>query len=414
MDSNLISITEKNGTPTYIYYEDRIIRNYQGFYQAFKERYGKVKVLYAYKANSNLAISRILKREGAGADVISGGELKTALKAGVSSENIIYSSNAKTREELQLALNAGITINIDSLDELQLLRDILKIKGGKARISFRINPGVDPKTHPKIATGLKESKFGIHIENDLAFNAYKKAGEIQDIEICGVHMHIGSQITETGPFVDATEKLMGFVHRLKNELGIELKFVDVGGGLGIPYRGEETTTPKDLANALIPVINKGVKDLGYEPELWLEPGRYLVGNSGILLCKVWSVKKTPYKKFINVDAGFNTLLRPAMYNAYHRVRVLGKEDVVDRYDVVGNVCESGDILARDRELPEVKAGDIIAILDTGAYGFSMSSRYNSRPLPAEILIRSDGSMELIRERENLEDLFTHQKQEKIT
>lgn len=227
-------------------------------------------------------------------------------------------------------------------------------------------------------------------------------------------MHIGSQITETDPFVEATEKLMEFIIRLKNELGIELKFVDVGGGLGIPYSGEETTTPQELANALIPVIKKGVKDLGYEPWLWLEPGRYLVGNSGILLCRVCSVKETPYKKFINVDAGFNTLLRPTMYNAHHRIRVLGKEDPADRYDVAGNICESGDIFARDRKLPKVKAGDILAILDTGAYGFSMSSRYNSRPLPAEILIRSDGSVELIREKETYEDLFTHQKKPKKT
>jgi len=409
--SDLIKIAKKNGTPTYVYYEDRIRENYREFYSAFNKRYKRVKVLYAYKANSNLAICHILRKEGSGADVVSKGELKTALNVGVPSEDIIFTNNCKTEEELQSALEAGILINIDSLDELQLLGRISNKKKKKAKISFRINPGVDPKTHSKVATGLRESKFGIHIENGLAFNAYRLAGEMQSMEILGIHMHIGSQITEVSPFVDGVEKLMEFVLRLKNELGIELKFVDIGGGLGIPYQEERIATPEDLANAIIPVIKKWNKRLSYEPELWLEPGRYLVGNSGILLCRVQSVKETPYKKFVNVDAGFNILLRPAMYNAYHRIRVLGKENEnsTERYDIAGNICESGDILARDRELPKIIAGDILAILDTGAYGFSMSSRYNSRPLPAEVLIRSDGSVELIREREGFEDLFLHQR-----
>lgn len=408
----MIEIAQKFGTPVYVYYEDIIRRNYQEFHSAFEERYKKVKILYAYKANSNLSICHILKQEDAGADAVSGGELRTALKIGIPSGSIIFTNNSKTEEELQLASDSDIIVNIDSLDELQLLWKISNKNKRKGKISFRINPNVDPKTHAKIATGLEESKFGIHIENDLAFNAYKLAREMQGIEILGIHMHIGSQITEVSPFVDATERLMEFVLRLKNRLGIKLRFIDIGGGLGIPYKGERVATPKDLANAIVPVIKKWNIKLGYEPELWLEPGRYLVGNSGILLCKVQSVKETPIKKFVNVDAGFNTLLRPSMYNAYHRIQVLGKENESksnEKYDIAGNVCESSDILAKERKLPRVNVGDIIAILDTGAYGFSMSSHYNLRPLPAEVLIRLNGSVELIRKRESLEDLFLHQK-----
>lgn len=408
-DDRLFEIVKEFGTPLYLYHESAIRENYSEFYSAFSSLYPKSKVLYAYKANSSLAICHILRQEGAGADVVSGGELRTALEIGVKPENIIFTNNAKTREDLLQALNSGIVINLDSLQELNLLNKLSIEEKKKARISFRVNPSVSPDTHPKIATGIRNSKFGFHLEEDIAFGAYQLANEMENLEIVGIHTHIGSQILDTGVFNEAAEKIMEFCLRLKDGLSLELKFVDLGGGLGIPYRGGEGTRPEKLAKGVVKVIQKWNKKLGYEPELWLEPGRYLVGTAGILLAKVQSVKKTPYKNFINLDAGFNTLMRPGMYEAYHRVRILGKKKGhLEVYDIAGNICESGDILARDRKLPGVKKGDIIAIMDAGAYGFSMSSQYNLRPRPAEVLVREKG-VELIREREEWEDLFGHQK-----
>ncbi len=406
----LTDIANRFKTPLYVYDECRIRENYRTFYRAFKNRYHGIKVLYAYKANTNLAICKILQNEGAGADVVSPGELKTALHVGVKPEDIIFTNNSKGQDELKTAVDAGAVINIDSIDELKLLGDILTELGKNSRISFRINPEIDPKTHPKISTGMRNSKFGIHIEKDIAFNAYKTAKGMGNIKIAGIHTHIGSQIMDTGVFAETAERIMEFVLRLKNELGIELEFVDLGGGLGIPYHGESAPSPEDMARVVVPVIQKWTKKIDYEPQLWLEPGRCIVGNAGILLCRVQGVKKTPSKNFVNVDAGFNTLLRPAMYDAYHKVNVIGKEneEQSERYDIAGNVCESGDILAGDRMLPEVREGDIIAIFDVGAYGFSMSSQYNSRPRPAEILIR-ERSVEIIRERETIDDIFAGQR-----
>ncbi len=406
----LMDIANKFKTPLYVYDENRIRKNYRSFYQAFKNRYPKTKVLYAYKANTNLTICSILCREGAGADVVSGEELKTAFIIGVKPGDIMFTGNSKSQDELKTAVSKGVVINIDSPDELKMLGRILAESGKKARISFRINPAIDPKTHSKISTGIMDSKFGIHIEKDLALNVYKTAKEMKNVKIAGIHTHVGSQIMDVKVFAEVAERIMEFVFRLKNELDIELEFVDLGGGLGIPYNNESAPSPEDIANAIIPVIQKWNKKINYEPQLWLEPGRYIVGDAGILLCGVQSIKKTPYRNFVNVDAGFSTLLRPAMYDAYHRVSVVGKEDreTTGRYDIAGNLCESGDILARDRLLPEIKINDIIAIHDVGAYGFCMSSNYNSRPRPAEILIR-EKSIEIIRERETIDDLFARQR-----
>lgn len=412
MDSSLIKeIARETGTPVYIYREEGIVDNYRAFYSAFREGCAKSRVFYAYKANTNLALCRILAREGAGADVVSGGELETALKAGLSGRDIIFTSNSKTAAELSLAVDCGAVINVDSQSELSMLSDIAREKGKTARISFRINPGIDAKTHDKIATGLKGSKFGIHVEEGLALKAYKTAKEMPGLDIAGVHTHLGSQIRDTLPYASAAEKIFEFTGVLKKELGIELGFVDLGGGLAVPYEGEKTAPPGDLADAIVPVYDRWCKALGYEPELWLEPGRYLVAGAGMLLCRVQSVKETPYKRFVNLDAGFNTFLRPAMYDAYHKINVVGREDDKPsvKYDVAGNICESGDLFARDRMLPETREGDLMAILDAGAYGYSMASRYNSRPLPPEVLVRSDGSYEVIRERESMEDLYRNQR-----
>lgn len=406
----LINIANRFKTPLYIYDEGRIKENYRSFHLAFKRGYPGTKVLYAYKANTNLTICRILRNEGAGADVVSGEELKTALYAGVKPGDIIFTGNSKTREELREAINKGVIVNIDSVDELMVVENISAESGKNSKISFRVNPGIDPKTHPKISTGIRDSKFGIHIEKDLAFDAYKTANEIRNLKIAGVHTHIGSQITDAGVFSETAGRIMEFVYRLKNELGIELEFVDLGGGLGIPYHGENIPTPEDMAKTVVPAIQRWNEKIKYEPQLWLEPGRYIVGNAGILLCTVQSVKKTPYKNFVNVNAGFSTLIRPAMYDAYHKVSVIGKEnkEPTERYDIAGNLCESGDILARDRLLPEIEIGDIIAIHDAGAYGFCMSGNYNSKLRPAEILVR-EKSAEIIRERETIDDLFMHQR-----
>ena len=410
MDSSLLKrIAEELGTPVYVYGEDILIQNYREFYSAFRKRYPQVKVLYAYKANTSLALCAILKKEGAGADVVSGGELLTAQKIGLNGRDIIYTNNSKTGEEIAWALDA--VINADSVPDLLKIQKIAKEKKKTAKISFRINPGVNPGTHAKIATGLKESKFGVHIEGDAAYNAYKTASGLDNIKIVGVQTHIGSQITEAAPFKDAAEKIMEFALRLKKDLGLKLEFVDLGGGLGIPYQNERVIKPDDLADAIVPVIEKWNKHLSYTPALWLEPGRYITANTGILLTTVQTVKETPYKKYINIDAGFNTLIRPAMYDAYHRVEIIGKEkeDKTEKYDVAGNICESGDILAKDRMLPKAESGDILALMDAGAYGYSMASRYNTRLMPPEVLIRPDGKYEVIRERESLVDHYKYQR-----
>lgn len=397
-EEQLIELAKRFGTPLYVYDEKRIRENFGEFRAAFPG----AKICYAYKANTSLAICSILRQEGAAADVVSQGELRMALKVGVKPEDIIFTNNAKTKEELEFAIDSGVIIDVDSLDELNSISEI----GKPAKISFRVNPAVDPKTHPKIATGMKDSKFGLHLEGDIALEAYKKAKEL-GIEIAGVQMHIGSQITDMTAFEDATKKLMDFVLQLK-ESGITLKFIDIGGGLGISYEGEDTPKPKDLAAKVLPIIKEYYTKIGYESELWLEPGRYLVANAGVLLCQVQSVKKTPYKNFVNVDCGFNTLARPVLYDSFHRIKVLGKKGSEETYDIAGNICESGDILGKDRELPAVEKGDVLAVLDAGAYGFSMASQYNCRPRPAEILVR-ENSVEVIRERETWDDLWRGEK-----
>ena len=406
----LLRAAEKYGTPVYVYDENTIRKNFREFLLAFRSRYQKTKIFYSYKANTNLAILHILKQEGAKADVVSGGELKAALRIGLKGEEIIFTNNAKTMDELTMAIDYDVIINIDSIDELYKVYEISKSKGKITPISIRVNPSIDAKTHPKISTGMKESKFGIHIDDNSALKAYRLARDLENINVLGVHMHIGSQITEKSPFIHATERLMEFVKILKDKLNVSLKFVDIGGGLGIKYRNERILTPNELADAVLPIIKKWNKDIGYEPEIWVEPGRYIVGNAGILLCEVQSVKETPYRRFINLNCGFNTLIRPVMYGSYHRIENITKTEInkeVD-YDIVGNICESGDIFAKKRKLPKTDAGDIIAIYDVGAYGFSMSSQYNSRPRPAEVLLWED-SAELIRERENYDDLFRYQR-----
>ncbi len=399
----LKEIAERFATPVYVYDEGQIRQRFRHFKSAF-DKHGGAKVCYAYKANSNLAICEILRQEGAGADVLSEGELKTALEVGVKPEDMILTSTGKTDDEIRLAVENNVVINVDSPYELDVINELAGGLKRRAKISVRINPSVDPKTHPKIATGIKASKFGIHVEGGLALRAYKKAKSLENLEIVGLHVHIGSQILETSPFVEAAKKAVEFAKELQKE-GIKLRFIDMGGGMGIPYKGEACIGPEEYADAICPEIKK----LGYGVELWLEPGRYIVGPAGVLVTRVLGVKETPYKNFINVDCGFTTLVRPAMYDAYHEVEVMDKQYPKKTYDVAGNLCESGDILARDRKLPAAERGDLLAIKDAGAYGFAMASNYNSRLRPPEILVRENGKVEVIRERETMEDLYGGQK-----
>lgn len=406
---DLVELAGEFGTPLYVYDEERIRQRYREFRDAFQSVYPNTEVHFAYKANTNLAVLHILNDEGAGADILSAGELFIAKKVGTPPEKIIFTGNNKTDQELEEALDAGITINLDALHELERLIPITAKKGKEARVSFRVNPAVSPDTHPYLSTGLKKSKFGIHEEEVIP--AYRMAMEAEYINPAGIHMHIGSQITKTDPYEAATNKLFDIMGRIKKELGLDLEFADLGGGVGIRYEEDKPfISPRDLAMAIVPIIKSKIKEHDLkEPTLYFEPGRFLVGDSGVMLTRVSTIKQTPYKKFIGTDAGFHVLARPAMYGSYHeavvanRVKEIPKETV----DIVGNVCESGDILASDRELPETRAGDIIAFLDAGAYGFIMASQYNSRPRPAEVLVRR-GSIEIIREKENLEDLLNKQ------
>jgi diaminopimelate decarboxylase len=400
-DDQLLKAAEKYSTPLYVYDGEVIQARCRTFKKAFDDFPAKTKFMYAVKANTNLAILKLIRKEGFGADIVSLGELDAVQKSGYASEDIIYSSNGKGIEEVKAAVEAGVNLTVGNIAEI----DMIKSAGGKD-IAFRLNPEVDAKTHPKISTSLSNSKFGLHIKDGVALEAVKAAVEA-GLKVNGIQCHIGSNVKSMDGFQDAAEKLLEFAQKLKVDEGIELDFIDLGGGLGISYQGEEVVSVEDFAIAYKPIIEAGIGKLGYVPEFWFEPGRYIVAEAGILLARINSVKKTPHKSFINVDAGFNDLLRPAMYEAYHNIRILGKDDGDEVYDIAGNLCESGDILGRERKLPKTIKGDVIAIENAGAYGYSMASNYNSMPLPAEVLIRGD-RVDLIRERQDIEELYIRQ------
>ncbi|MGZ4930766.1 MAG: diaminopimelate decarboxylase [Halobacteriota archaeon] len=393
-----IDLAHHYGTPLYITDEERIRANYRRFVAAFPQ----ADVYYAVKANGNLAVLRILAREGAGADVFSDGELYAALLAGIKPERILFNGNAKTDGELAMACETGVRVSVDSLDELRTLSAIAAEIGAVVEIAFRVNPDVSPLTHPKIATGLVTSKFGIpHAQ---VLECYTEALTLEGVRPVGIHCHIGSQILELSPFAEMTTKMMELVATLKTKLNLELDFIDVGSGLGIPYTGS-APTPNDLASIILPIFIERSRALGIHSQLILEPGRYIVGDATVLMCTVNAVKEA-HRTFVGVDAGFNLLLRPTLYDAYHEVIVANKLDRVPAhtYTIVGPICESGDILARDRYLPAVEKGDHIAILDTGAYGSAMSSQYNGRRRAAEVLVNGR-SVTIIRRRESYSDLL---------
>jgi diaminopimelate decarboxylase len=398
-----VSLAGKYGTPLYVTSEDRICEHFQDYQKAISARYDEVQVLFAAKANGNLAVMRALAKLGAGADVFSGGELALALEAGMPAKKLLFNGSSKTKADLALAVQHGVKVSVDSLDELHQLDAVARDVGKVAEISFRVNPALEVPTHPKIATGLKTSKFGIPHEQIPA--AYKEALACKNVKPVGIHCHIGSQILEVGPFAKAAEVMVRIAKEL-SELGVKLEFLDLGGGLGIPYHHDTdpAPTPEDYANAVMPVFLAGIKVAGITPELWIEPGRFLVADSTVLLTRVNSTKMA-HKRFANVDAGFNLLIRPAMYDSYHEVIVANRADapLTSEYTVTGPICETGDILAPDRKLPELAAGDLIAVLDTGAYGYAMSSQYNGRPRCPEVLVHGK-DVALMRRGETLSDL----------
>ncbi|NLB01403.1 MAG: diaminopimelate decarboxylase [Methanomicrobiales archaeon] len=398
-----VELAERFGTPLYVTSEDRIRENFHRFAGALRNHYQKVQVLYAAKANGNLAVFKILASMGAGADVFSAGEVALALAAGMRPELLLFNGSSKTSADLALAVEKGIRVSVDSLDELRQLDRVAGAAGKTIDIAFRVNPAINVPTHPKIATGLATSKFGIPAGEIL--DVYREALALEHVNPAGIHCHIGSQILAVEPFAREVEVLIDVAGDLI-DIGVNLSFIDIGGGLGIPYQREtdRAPAPKEYAGAVMPVFLRGIKELGIEPELWVEPGRWLVADSTILLTRVNSVK-IAHKAFANVDAGFNLLVRPTMYDSYHEVVAANRADApaVREYSVTGPICETGDILAKDRMLPELAAGDLIAVLDAGAYGFAMSSQYNSRPRSAEVLLAGKEAA-LMRRAETVDDL----------
>lgn len=402
-EHDTVALTERFGTPLYVTSEDRVRENFRRLSGALSVHYGKVRVLYAAKANGNLAVFRTLASMGAGSDVFSAGEVALALAAGMRPELLLFNGSSKSPADLALAVEKGIRVSVDSFDELRQLDRAAGAAGRTVDIAFRVNPAIDVPTHPKIATGLATSKFGIPAEEIL--DAYREALAAEHVNPVGVHCHIGSQILAVEPFAREVDVLIDLAADLL-DIGVDLSFIDIGGGLGIPYRREtdRAPTPEEYAGAVMPVFLEGIRDLGIEPELWVEPGRWLVADSTVLLSRVNSVK-TAHKTFANVDAGFNLLIRPTMYDSYHEVVAANRADApaVREYSIAGPICETGDVLAKDRMLPELAAGDIVAMLDAGAYGFAMSSQYNSRPRCAEVLLAGEKAA-LMRRAETIDDL----------
>ncbi len=392
---SLQKIAQEVGTPVYIY-SSGTLRNH---YQAFDAAFAGIPhiVCFAVKANSNLSVLKLFASHGGGADIVSGGELFRALKAGVDPQKIVFAGIGKTGEEIAFALKSNILMfNVESPLELQKINEVAGSLGVKARVALRVNPDIDPKTHPYISTGLKKSKFGIAIKN--AIEEYQLASTLPNIQVVGIHKHIGSQITEVGPFVAAMEKILTLVKELKAS-GIDIKYIDAGGGLGIRYGEEAPPHPEELGKVLLPLI----KDSGCT--LILEPGRVLVGNAGTLLTRVLYLKTGEVKNFVIVDAGMNDLLRPSLYEAYHEILPVEKRAGESMTaDIVGPICESGDFIAKDREVMKPEPGELLAVMSAGAYGFTMSSNYNSRPRVAEVMVDGD-TYTVIRTRESYEDLI---------
>jgi len=412
-DVDLANVAERFGTPTYVYSERTILDHYTRLDAALAPI--DHLICYAVKANSNRAILSLLVRAGAGFDIVSGGELFRVLAAGGDPAKCTFAGVGKSGDEIEYALERRVhSFNVESEAELDLIERIARSKKMRAPIALRVNPDIDPHTHHYISTGSQENKFGIALDQVTA--VYERAARLSNIEIVGVQMHIGSQITQGKPFASAIEKVAALVRDLKSKYGI--KFFSIGGGMGIIYHGAlesgsgkwwhdqggegSAFSVRDYADAIVPPL----RDLGIR--ILAEPGRFLVGNAGVLVTRVRYLKQTGSKKFAIVDAGMNDLIRPALYQSYHEIVPVEQmksesKRTIGKIDIVGPVCESGDFFALDREMPELREGDLLAIMSAGAYGFVMASNYNSRPLPAEALVRGD-KLALIRKRQTWEDI----------
>jgi diaminopimelate decarboxylase len=387
-------IADEVGTPFYLYSSRTLTNHYRVFDRALR---GLPHIIcFSAKANSNIAILKLFIREGGGVDIVSGGELYRALLAGVDPGKVVYSGVGKRVDEIEYAIKTEILMfNVESSEELILIDQCSGRLGKKARVSVRINPDVDPKTHPHISTGLKENKFGINIEKSI--EAYRHARSLRHIEIVGVDCHIGSQVTQVSPFLDALNRLMHLI-KLLAEDGIMIRYLDLGGGLGITYDQELPPHPEEYARA----IESAAKDL--DVTFIFEPGRVIVGNAGILVTRVLYKKQNEGKNFIIIDAGMNDLIRPSLYGSYHAVQPVVKKTRTEYIaDIVGPICESGDFIAKARAIPKMDDGELLAVMSAGAYGFSMASNYNSRPRTAEVLV-NESSYHVIKKRETYADL----------
>ena len=403
--ADTVELAQEYGTPLYVVDEERIKDNYNRVFNSFSKHYPDFKIFYAAKANTNLSVMRILEKCGSCIDAVSPGEVFTSLKTGFSPDRILFTGNNVTNDELEYIDGTGVRINLDSVSLLERLAKLVDPEDYK--ISFRVNPMVGAGHHEHVITGGEMSKFGIK-ENE-AVEVYKIAKEMGFIPV-GIHAHIGSGILDPEPFKLVTSVLMDIAGKIASEADIDFEFIDFGGGLGIPYTPDESLLAiEEFGREITGIFKSKLDEYGMgKPSMYIEPGRYIVGDASYLLTEVNTVKNS-YRKFIGVDCGFNTLLRPSMYDSYHHIIVANKanDKLIEKVDIAGNVCESGDLFGRDRILPQVEEGDILAIMNAGAYSFSMASQYNSRPRPCEVLVKN-GDSEIIRERETFEDLFRNQ------
>lgn len=406
-DVELSVLASKYGTPLYVYSYQTLLDHYFKLKEAFAK--ARPLVCFSVKSNSNLSLLKALTDRGAGLDIVSGGELFRAQAIKADPSKIVYASVGKTREEIKAAIRYGILyFNVESIQELGVISEVAREAGKDTRVCVRINPNIDPKTHAYITTGTVESKFGVDLET--ARIIFLNGCNFKRVKIEGIHVHIGSQITQAQPFVAALKRILNFMDELKKS-GIKVSTLNIGGGLGIIYKEEKPQTAMEYARQILPLLK------GRRLRLVLEPGRFIVGNAGVLLTKVLYIKDTPKKRFMVVDAGMNDLTRPSLYGAYHEICRLrpdgrGKKTDLKNSDVVGPICESGDFLAKNRLMPLCEPPEILSVMGAGAYGFSMSSNYNSRRRPAEVLVKGDRHY-LIRERECYGDLLRLEKVAKL-
>ncbi len=393
------SIAKAVGTPFYLYSYKTLVDHYRKIKEAFKSV--NPLICYAMKANGNLAVIKALLKEGAGIDIVSGGEFRKALKLRANPKKIVYASVGKTESEIELALRKGILLfNVESLPELEQINKVAKRLRKKAQAAIRINPDVEAATHQFITTGTLKNKFGIDLQSAQSILSAQK--KFSNVRINGIHIHIGSQIVTSQPFINAIQKVIVFIENLRRQ-GIDVEYLDIGGGMGIIYKDESAQTAQQFATAVLPLLKK------ISCKIIMEPGRFIVGNAGIFVTKVLYVKDNGFKKFVIVDGGMNDLIRPSLYGAYHEITPL-KQTTTEKeiVDVVGPICESGDFLAKERLLPKVKQNELLAVMSAGAYGYSMSSNYNARGRVAEVMVKGK-KFYVVSKRETFDDLIRRER-----